>query len=143
MNERVMLPGVLLALVAVMALEGCGGGDELPRQEVSGTVTLNGQPLEDGSIQFQPAGTGQGAAVSGGSMITNGRYRIRRDQGLVPGTYKVMIFSHGETSGDASEPGAQTGPPPELIPAQYNAATTLTAEVTTDKPNVFNFDLKK
>jgi hypothetical protein len=78
-------------------------------------------------------------------LIAAGAYRIGRTQGLVPGTYKVMIFSHGskEPAAATADPGPQAVPPPELIPARYNLATTLKADVAKDRPNVFKFDLKK
>jgi hypothetical protein len=130
------LSHVFLLLGSAAPLLGCGGGDGLPRQEVSGQVMLNGQPLADGTIQFQPDPNATSPMVPGGALISGGSYRIRRAEGLVPGTYKVMIFSHGAADEASAAPGAQTGPPPELVPAKYNAMTTLTAEVSKEKPNV-------
>jgi hypothetical protein len=142
MNLRVVLPCVLIPLELLAPLCGCGRGDGLPRQEVVGKVTLDGHLLTDGSIEFQPEAASGGPVVPGGGLIAAGAYRIDREHGLMPGTYKVMIFSHGTATG-SPDPGAQTAPPPELIPAQYNVATTLKAEVAKDRPNVFNFDIKK
>jgi hypothetical protein len=144
MRLRAVFVWVILPLALAAATAGCGGpGDGLPRHEVTGKVTFEGQPLANGTIQFQPSAV-QGTPVSAGGVIKGGEFRISRDDGLVPGTYKVMIFSHGGNAQAASsDPGPQTGPPPELIPSQYNSATTLTAEVTSDKPNNFTFDLKK
>jgi hypothetical protein len=136
----------ILPLGLAALLGGCGGGDGLPRQEVLGQVTLNGEPLADGTIQFQPGTITEGPEVSGGALISGGVYRIARNEGLVPGTYKVLIFAHDEAktpAATASDPGARGGPPAELIPPRYNASTTLTAEISKEKPNVFNFDLKK
>jgi hypothetical protein len=141
MNLRVLLPYVLLPLGLITTLCGCVGGDSLPRQEVSGKVTLGGQPLDVGSIEFQPEASAGGPVVPGGALIATGTYRLAREQGLVPGTYKVMIFSHGARTGSSSDPGAQTAPPPERIPARYNVSTTLKAEVAKDRPNVFNFEI--
>jgi hypothetical protein len=143
---RAVLRRVVLPLVAFAPLVGCDGGDGLPRQAISGMVTFGGQPLADGTIQFQPAVSQGGPAVQAGALIADGRYQIGRDEGLVPGTYKVMIFSHGGRGApgdEAASPGAQTGPPPERIPSRYNLNTTLTAEVKPDQGNGFNFDLKK
>jgi hypothetical protein len=149
MKSRVILRGILILVVAAGALSGCGGGDDLPRHEVTGTVTLNDKPLESGSIQFQPEESSvPGAAVSGGALISGGQYQIKRAEGLTPGSYKVMIFSHGDTPVDESAPPGEAVArgnrvPAELIPAQYNTATTLKVQVTADKANVLNFDLKK
>ena len=110
MNVHFVLPCAFLPLGLIAGGFGCGRGDGLPRQEVAGKVILDGQPLSDGSIEFQPEATSGGPVVPGGGLIAAGAYRIAREQGLVPGTYKVMIFSHravsGMTSGP-SEPGAQ------------------------------------
>jgi hypothetical protein len=144
LRQSVLTP-VLFAIVGWAALvDGCGSGDGLPRQRVEGNVVFDSQPLAEGTIQFQPDASIQGPAVPGGASITGGTYRISPAEGLVPGRYKVMIFAHTATRDEASAaPGARTGPPPELIPAKYNVATTLTAEVVKDKPNIIDFDLKK
>jgi hypothetical protein len=138
----------VLLLAAAGFVGGCRDGDELPRQAVKGTVTLDGKPLESGEIQFQPDQSAAGTpAVSGGASISAGAYAIDRAQGLTPGNYKVMIFSHGDSKVDESAPPGEVVAPKgtieEQIPARYNAETTLKAQVSGDKANVFNFDLKK
>ena len=83
---------MVLELVASVIMAGCGGADdELPRESISGTVTLNGEPLKAGSIQFQP--TGQGGGNAGSATITDGNYSIAKVEGLVPGKYLVLITS--------------------------------------------------
>ncbi|MBX6314854.1 MAG: hypothetical protein IRY99_18335 [Isosphaeraceae bacterium] len=135
--------GLAFAVLVALAVAGCGGSssDSLPREPVSGKVTLDGQPLAEGTIQFLPASEGQGMATASGGMIKDGSYSVPRDTGPVPGTYKVMIFSSGGGKAEA-EPGKGVTLPKELIPPQYNAQTTLTAEVKKGGDNTFNFDLK-
>jgi hypothetical protein len=133
-------------LTLCLELVGCGDvGDGLPRQPLSGTVTLNGQPLERGIIQFQPASDQEPAPA--GAEIKDGAYTVPRDQGVTPGNYRVFITSSGpmkptltpaETSGEKM-PKVM----PDLIPQEYNLKTTLTAKVEAGKDNKFNFDLKK
>ena len=127
--------------VGLLAVAGCG--DPLGRQAVSGKVTFKGQPLDQGSIRFVPA-DGKGATESGGG-IENGKYTIPRDHGLVPGKYKVTVFSY-----DQKGPKVQMPEMPgessavqfkERIPEKYNLKTTLTAEVTSGGPNTFDFNL--
>jgi hypothetical protein len=131
-----------LILAAGLAA-GCAGGDDLPREAISGTVTLDGQPLADGVIQFTPAG-GSGQ-VSGGTQIQGGKYSIAREQGLVPGSYNVAI--NAATKSERTKP-AQVGAgraaelPKELIPAKYNSATELKAEVKKGGPHDFSFTLQ-
>jgi hypothetical protein len=139
-------PWAVLLMVVVAALHGCAPADDgLGRRETSGTVTLDGQPLATGSIQFEPQVSNTGTLVSGGGIIRGGRYSIPREKGLCPGKYKVSISSAGEAPGgdEFQPPGDRTPPPPEKVPLKYNVATTLTAEVKADVPNIFNFDLKK
>ncbi len=129
-------------IVSCVALGGCGGAaDSLPRQAVSGAVTLDGRPLARGSIQFQPASQN---GVAAGAEIKDGKYAIPRDQGPIPGEYKVIISSASATAPTPTgPPGQSPPPPPDLIPARYNAESTLTATVEADKPNTFDFPLTK
>lgn len=142
-------------LVVSAGFVGCsGGGDDLPRQAVSGTVTLGGQPLAQGKIQFEPASP-EAKAPAGGE-IKDGAFSIPRDRGPTPGDYKVMITSSvaRASEGVDTSPGAEPppgskakmpkiGPSPELIPKQYNSKTTLSAKVEAGKANTFDFPLQK
>jgi hypothetical protein len=72
----------LLAFALVLAT-ALGCGEQVA--SVSGKVTYNGQPVENGMIAFRPAdGRGQTFAV----MITNGDYVAPE---AVPGSRKVEI----------------------------------------------------
>lgn len=140
------LAGWFAMIVAVAP--GCGAGDNLPREAVSGTVEFDGKPLAKGDIQFFPSGPAENAIATGG-QITNGSYSIPKADGLVPGAYKVMISSAGAapTKGKAEEVGDMPGLGPlnaeELIPSKYNAQSELTATVTAGGPNTFDFKLAK
>jgi hypothetical protein len=128
-----------------MVLAGCGeGSDGLPREAVSGTVTLDGQPLAEGSIQMIPiAKDGR----PGGAIIKEGKFSIPKADGLLPGQYNVIISSIDP----ASAPPPPSGPPgpvdpatlpKNLIPEEYNKRSKLTLEVKPGTPNTFPFDLK-
>ncbi|WP_406693704.1 hypothetical protein V5E97_21975 [Singulisphaera sp. Ch08] len=130
--------------IVVLALfGGCGGADDdLPRQEISGNVILQGEPLLQGMIQFRPE-TNQGTFAS--AAIKDGEYSIPRHEGPVAGGYRVIITSPPKSTAAPSDsgPGKTPPSPPDLIPAKYNASSTLNAEVKAGQPNRFNFDLKK
>jgi len=145
---RCVLPLLLVALGPAVA--GCSGlGDDLPREAISGMVTLDGQPLAGGVIQFTaPSGGGTGGAGdTGGSSISAGRFSIDREHGLVPGNYRVAVNSStkgSDTPGKPAEPGRPTKAdrPKELIPAKYNSESTLKAEVKKGGGNDFKFELE-
>jgi hypothetical protein len=131
----------MLLLVGLGLAAGCGSSDGLDRQAISGMVTLDGQPLSDGAILLEPSTQDSGTAV--GATIRRGAFAIARDQGPVPGTYRVRIYAG---SGVQAPPGkGQTDntrrPMVERIPAVYNTRSELRAEVTTRGANRFRFDL--
>jgi hypothetical protein len=145
---------VLVFTAVGLAAAGCSGsGDELPREPVSGKVTLDGQALADGAIQFMPAtsATGEKTAVAqpGGATIKNGQFSIPRETGLVPGSYNVAINA-AERGAEQTKPagpgtgqkGAKGRVPNELIPAKYNAQTVLTVEIKKGGASDLKFDLQ-
>lgn len=140
MSRRCLAYGTLLLALAVAP--GCGSGDSLNRQAVSGTVTLDGQPLDQGTIEFVPT---DAQGLLSGSLITSGNFAVPADKGLPPGKYTVRISSAEATGGPAAPSGADldnSQPAKERIPAKYNSESELTAEVTDGGANTFTFDLK-
>ena len=122
--------------VLLLALGGCGPRDS--RQAVSGTVTFRGVPLEQGAIRFFPSG--EAAPPSSGTVIQDGAFTVPKDHGLEPGTYRVIISSPVVMPGSARPNGSPETR--EQIPARYNTASELTAEVTSKGPNRFEFKLE-
>ena len=124
--------GSAIVLAACAGLIGCGG----PRQQqVSGTVTLDGQPVKSGHLRFSP--TERTSSAEG--LIQQGKYTLR----VAPGKYKVEIYSprsRGKGKRPAG-PGADAEVFEETIPAHYNTRTDLTVEVTSDKKE-YDFPLK-
>jgi len=130
------------ALPTLFGVIGCGDGDGLPRRAVSGTVTLDGQPLDGGRIEFRPIGDG----VATGSAIARGAYRIARDDGPTPGRYRVNISSPVESGAapepEESAPGRGRAGATERIPARYNASSTLTVEIKPGATDPIDFSLE-
>ena len=134
----------LASLALGLAAGGCGAEkDDLPRQPVSGKVTLEGTPIAKGAILFKPSG-GPGPATDAGGLIRDGEYRIDRDAGPVPGTYKVLITEEVERSPIRGN-DVQLRPPKDAsrISSKYNTRTTLAATVKPGESNTFDFALKK
>ncbi|MDR3635646.1 MAG: carboxypeptidase-like regulatory domain-containing protein [Isosphaeraceae bacterium] len=140
------LPSAIVVL-QLLSLAGCSGeSDGLPREPISGTVSLDGQPLADGIIQLIPASRQEGTA--GGAVVKDGKFSIERRKGLAPGAYRVVISSSlsrgeaAETPGEAPGPVKPSDTPKDLIPSRYNAKSTLKAEVKPGVSNTFDFPLK-
>lgn len=102
----------VLMLGALCAL-GCGDGG---RAYVSGVVTLDGQPVPRGTVQFIPAGDTETATAKIGA---DGRYSLRSDDrdGLPPGKYRVR-FDARELPKDERD-----SLPNSLLPARYASET--------------------
>jgi len=133
-----------LCLVSAVSIAGCGGGgDELPRERILGSVALDGTPLASGNVTFMPEEPA-GAGTSAGAVIDGGGFSIPREHGLVPGVYRVSISSTEEVAPKAGQGPALPGDGDaplirERIPARYNAQTTLKATVEKGGKNVFDF----
>jgi len=127
--NRLLLTFVLLN-GACLFVVGCGSGSVGPTGvAVSGTVTLNGVPLDQGTVLIKWPGS------AAGGEIANGKFAIPADLGPVPGKHRVEISSlEGGSKVTSTDPAKAmeeaNGPPPvERIPANYNIQSTLTAEV--------------
>jgi hypothetical protein len=130
--ERLAIHGFFSCLIAAMGTAvGCGpASDRLP---VSGSVTLDRAPLDDGTIRFTSKGGEK--LIASGASIDHGEFQIPGDKGLPPGVY-VLEISAADTN---IPPGALTAP--ERIPAEYNSNSQKTIEVTVDGENHFDFDI--
>src|SRR5262249_15373089 len=130
----------LVALAAALALVGCSdrhGG----REEVSGTVKLEGQLIKEGGIDFEPL---DGQDTKSGAPITDGDYKVPGKSGLKPGNYRVRI-----TAGDGVTPANPDEPPgptnivsKDLVPPEWNVRSDKDVNVTPDGPNRFDFDIR-
>lgn len=128
-----------LFLLSVLICAGCSSGDG--RTKVQGTVTFKNTPLDQGTIQFIPVDS-QGSFS--GTSITNGKYSIPAEQGLMPGKYKVVISSGiPNTTATAEEaPGQSIRPPAkERIPAEYNAESKQFVTIVSGAIAEFDFSI--
>jgi len=151
----------VLALPALLVMTSCGTEDGFgKRYHVSGTVTYNSNPLENGTITFVPEDATKNVGATG--TITDGSYTLStggNDDGAQAGKYKVTITSKEEytskAQADFKKESGKDNPklPPHvvakaqaaaksLIPAGYGdpRTTTLTAEVK-EQSNTLDFKL--
>jgi hypothetical protein len=128
----------LTFLLATALLPGCSQDSE-GRQGVNGTVHLDSAPLQTGSINFTPT---EGQATAGGAVISNGKFVVPRDNGLLPGKYRVAISA--PAGGDRPAPALPgEAPPPakELIPPDWNLNSKQIVEVKKGGVNSFPFEI--
>jgi hypothetical protein len=123
---------------ALSLLVGCSGDG---RRAVTGEVTLDGEPVNGGSIVFLPAG---GEGSKGAAEIIDGKYAIPSAQGLQPGNYRVEISWFKSTGKQipSGDPGMLMDERLEAVPSQFNKASTLTVNITADESK-HDFHLKK
>ncbi|MCC9605110.1 carboxypeptidase-like regulatory domain-containing protein [Blastopirellula sp. JC732] len=91
-----------LSLLAALALSlGCSATKFVPTEYVEGLVTLDGVPIADATVTFQPLEPGQGCAGVGVSD-SSGVYRLttlsnidglkpKHGAGVLPGAYQVAV----------------------------------------------------
>jgi hypothetical protein len=124
------------ATLALTAAPGCGrSGPE--RFAIGGAVTLDGQPLPDGSIDFTPDESTPGPTVSG--IIEFGRYEIPADRGPIAGSYSVSITADRPTGKKVRADilgSATTDQTEQYLPEIYNGKTTLRADINADRDDL-------
>lgn len=126
----------VLAALTLAGLCGCEGRPE-NIGAVTGTVTLDGQPLADARVTFTPRG---GQTNSLGTTDANGRYSLvysRHHQGAEIGEHSVSISTFVPANPDFEPPAVRV---PERIPSMYNHQSTLTAKVESGS-NTIHFNL--
>lgn len=119
-------------LVLLSTLVGCGE-NLIP---ISGNVSVEGTPVEEGWIRFIPAAGG----APQGSAIRNGKYEAL----LPPGEMKVEIQGSkkvGERKYTPSDPSSPMVPVMEnVVPPKYQQDSPLTQTITEENDNL-NFEL--
>jgi hypothetical protein len=136
----------ILAALAVLAA-GCRG-EEYKTAPVSGRVTLNGVPVSNVAVMFQPVAPPGNINPGPGSYgITNadGRYNLRligkETPGAVVGKHKVRIENYTEP-GETLDGRPKRTEPIIQIPTRYNAAEALLEfDVPTRGSSSANFEL--
>jgi hypothetical protein len=134
--HNTMIQRLLLCAILLTALLGCGHGG---RMSVEGTVTLDGQPLQKGSIQFNPL-PGSTGPTAGGDIV-NGKFAILPSGGPLAGHFQVQIKAVGLTGRKVLDPRSNTmvDEYAQCLPARYNSDSELKAEVVANGPNHFDF----
>lgn len=129
----------LVIITSATFIMGCGGGEEGPKLfPVTGTVTLDGEPVPDASILFKdPTGKNKSYFAS----VKDGAYSTKMEAGK----RKVLITANRQSKDKMVDNAAGTGKEPAMeqyLPAIYNEKSTLEIDVVSGGENQFPFDLK-
>ncbi len=122
-----------LLLSVLLLTAGCQSGQDF--SSVSGQVTMDGKPLADAIVAFDP-GSGNRPAI--GTTDADGQYQLQytaNQMGTAPGSYTVRISS----AASQGEGQPQRRSP---IPTKYNEQSELTVEVTPGTNRNVNFELQ-
>jgi hypothetical protein len=139
---------LVLAAICLVVVTGCGGTKGGPATvDVTGTVTLNGTPIDGASVLFSPdIGSSDGRLASQATTDTSGHFKLsthvgggKFKSGIVLGKYVVSV-----TKLDTAAAKNTFSPPKNLLPPKYADPKTslLTAEVVAGQANDFQFPLK-
>lgn len=118
----------------LLIVAGCGGSKPYDVVRVSGTVTLDGQPVADARVEFQPVATsveGMGPDAVG-TTDAQGRYTLTTtfdENGATVGENRVRISTHRLKENPDNPDGKMIEVAPEKIPARYNTRSELTFTV--------------
>jgi hypothetical protein len=120
----------------LIVLGGCNRENAPGLGRVTGTVTMDGSPVADAAVSFEPVGGLAGTSL--GRTDATGKYELyysRANKGAATGEHTVRI----NTYRDASEEKPQVQK--ETIPTKYNSKSELKVTVKRGA-NVHDFALE-
>lgn len=138
--------------VVPLSLCGCGSGSDQPELgQVTGTITMDGEPLAATVVVFSP----DNGRPARGKTDAEGKYEltyIGETRGAKVGHHRVEIAPNEEgedeseieaanAGEDVSTPTAPVKPAKVKVPARYNTDSVLEADVKAGE-NVFDFKLE-
>ncbi|MHC2069783.1 DUF4198 domain-containing protein [Bremerella sp. T1] len=126
-----MKSSVTLVLLAAIAILGCSSGTSSDLGQVNGQVMLDGKPLPNAQVQFQPT---QGRP-SYGLTDSDGKFTLQYTgsaTGALIGNHTVSF-----TTAISQDDGKVA---PELVPSKYNVKSDIQKEVQAGE-NQFEFEL--
>jgi hypothetical protein len=128
--------GLVLIALAIAAV-GCGKSDG--KVPIRGSVTLNGEPLEQGRIEMIPS---DGKGTTTGADILDGDFQLRSD----PGPKTVQITAQKIVGREKNYPNDPNSPEhdviEQLVPARYNTQTELKCDIKAGKNDELSFSLE-
>ncbi|MDR1483926.1 MAG: hypothetical protein LBT09_03785 [Planctomycetaceae bacterium] len=133
----------LIPIVLLICLFGCTNSNPQGRIPISGEVSLNGQPVKDGDIEFASV-AGSTPMMITGAKIKDGKFETNAVNGLIPGqTYIVKIAATEEVAGefDTTPNGDKVPKMQNVAPPKWGSESQETITCEKGKPAKFNFKL--
>jgi len=96
--KRFLALGLLVASVLPSIL-GCSSSGHL--SNVAGTVSIDGKPVDNGTIHFQ---SNAPSKLSGGASVSDGRFALGDTHQLQPGEYAVAVQAYRKTGRIFNDP---------------------------------------
>jgi hypothetical protein len=115
---------LLFSALLVVFVVGCGNRME---SQVSGIVTLDGETIGPGVVNFSPIDGKSNPAI--GTILPDGSYSLKtnRTDGLLAGRYRVAVTVFQQSP--ESQAGERSMAPTKLLtPERYNSADTSALE---------------
>ena len=128
-----LMPKIGTAVCLLVAcVSGCGNQYDVDLVLVTGTVTLDGEPMQTGKVEFRPSESDKNKMAPRGAMgFTNelGNYELffLNAKGCPVGNFKVVISYSTEGAG--------------RLKLDSESKEQLAVEVTPDSNAVFDFNL--
>jgi hypothetical protein len=144
-----------LTLAACLVALGCGSDTDGQFAEVSGKVTVDGQPARDVVVTFEPSaesGKPGERPTSVGITDADGRYALKAGgaqiDGALVGKHTVRIAKKEPELMDEVDPNYNVRTEMkklkgfEQLPARFNAKSTLSFDVTADGTDAADFSVE-
>ena len=143
-NHRYSLACV--GLLGAACLVGCNDGP-FKFADVSGVVTLDGQPLADAMVRFNPKRSGDSPMVGPSSFAVTdaeGRFDLKTHQGnygAVVGPHVVSVSTYAAEPVDLQNSDEIRVLSKERVPKRYRSPSELTIDVPSGGVDDASFEL--
>ena len=140
MNLHLCKPRYIVIILYASLLGGCESAPE--GASVTGTVTLDGDPLSDATIVFRPLDQATGKSTEG--QVIEGKFEVRQETGVF-GNHRVEVFAYRATGVAEHQGPLPPGQQPPATQQQYlpescNRYSKLTIDIQPGE-NLADFEL--
>lgn len=131
---------LITPLLLIGALAGCRGGPDLgPTVEVSGKVTLDGEPISESTVWFSCLRSG---TEFNAKLDPDGTYALSIPDVEIGETYGVFIGGIEPEEGEEDEDGNPKASIAPKVPAKYLEGSTSGLTATIDKESGLTLDFE-